>query len=250
MSDEQTPEINVWESRQQVMLHFAGEAAQSLMRKSDPYALEFEYTRKMMAWLPLCPEPADVLLVGLGGGSLSKFCYKHLPESRIVTVEISPAVIGLRKTFHIPPDDERFRIELADAVVYLHNKTAIADIILLDGYTADGLPEALSNDNFYRACAQALRPHGIVIANLWRRDPRFRQQLALLNRIFQRQVVRLSCESGNEVVFAFADAQLPPFAQVWKRAQQLQKQTGLTLPLYLEDMVFNSLNGWFYSDQG
>ena len=108
----------LWETGRSVTLHFGAEAVQSQMSKDAPNRLEFEYTRLMAAFLPFHPEPADILIVGLGGGSLSKFCHHHLPDSRITTVEINPEVIALRDTFLIPPESPRFRIICADAVDY------------------------------------------------------------------------------------------------------------------------------------
>src|SRR5687768_5676420 len=61
-------------------LFFSISAIQSSMRLDDPHALIAAYTRKMMAFLLFRPAPRHVLMIGLGGGSLAKFCYRHLPR--------------------------------------------------------------------------------------------------------------------------------------------------------------------------
>src|SRR5262249_55489323 len=78
-------------------LHFTNDATQSAMLLSDPDALIAQYTRKMMAFLLFNPNPEHIVMIGLGGGSLAKFCYRNLPRSRITVVEISPDVIALRE---------------------------------------------------------------------------------------------------------------------------------------------------------
>ena len=88
---------------------------QSRMRLEDPYALDLEYTRTMMGFLLFQPDPKQIAMIGLGGGSLAKFCHRHLPRARIQVVEINPHVISLRDEFHVPPDDERFRVIHGDA---------------------------------------------------------------------------------------------------------------------------------------
>src|SRR5690606_15673673 len=94
---------------------FSGSAAvQSSMSLLNPYALEFEYTRLMMGFLLFDPDPAHMLMIGLGGGSLPKFCHRYLPQTSIDVVEIDPDVIALRDAFHVPPDDARFRVIAAD----------------------------------------------------------------------------------------------------------------------------------------
>ena len=252
MTDQPDTDLNdstpyTWESRQRIALHFSTDAVQSIMRKDDPWALEIDYTKMMMSFLPVLPEPADILVIGLGGGSLSKFCYRHLPEARITTLEINPAVIALRETFHIPADDDRFRIIAADAADWLRGKRGVADVILLDAYMADGMPPPLTTDAFVTDCLAALRPGGILCANLWRRAPDFRAMLAKFNRTFDRKVLRISCDTGNEVMFAFHRPDLPPFQKAWKAALSWQGRTGLNLPGYLEDLVFHPQNTWFYN---
>jgi spermidine synthase len=69
---------------------------QSEMRIDVPDELVSEYTRKMMGFLAFQPNPANVLIIGLGGGSLVKYCYRHLPTTRITAVEIDSDVLALR----------------------------------------------------------------------------------------------------------------------------------------------------------
>ena len=51
-------------------LHVGGEAIQSTMRLSDPWALALDYTRCMMALLPCHLPRRDAPMIGLGGASL------------------------------------------------------------------------------------------------------------------------------------------------------------------------------------
>ena len=88
-----------------ISLRFGPWHVQISMIKADPDVLILGYTRAMMAFLLLVPEPKDILIVGLGGGSLSKYCHRLLPAARITTVEISQKVIDLRDRFFIPADN-------------------------------------------------------------------------------------------------------------------------------------------------
>ena len=56
------------------VLFFTPDAVQSAMSTDDPCELLCTYTRKMMSFLLLVPEPQHVLMIGLGGGSIAKFC--------------------------------------------------------------------------------------------------------------------------------------------------------------------------------
>ena len=100
-------------------MHFTNEATQSAMLLADPNALIAQYMRKMMAFLLFNPQPEHIVMLGLGGGSLPKFCYRHLPRSRITVVEINEDVIALRNEFCIPKDDARLRVVHADAGTFM-----------------------------------------------------------------------------------------------------------------------------------
>ena len=62
-------------------LYFTQANLQSVMSLDEPDALIAAYTRKMMAFLLFNPAPKRITMIGLGGGSLAKFCYRNLPRS-------------------------------------------------------------------------------------------------------------------------------------------------------------------------
>jgi hypothetical protein len=78
----------VYADERTVALHFDISAIQSRMRRDDPYRLDLDYTRAMMGFLLFRPDPRSILAIGLGGGSLPKYCYRHLPSADITVVEI------------------------------------------------------------------------------------------------------------------------------------------------------------------
>jgi spermidine synthase len=57
-------------------LYFSWAYVQSRMRIEEPVALELCYTRKMMSFLLFHTNPRALLLLGLGGGSLAKYCWR------------------------------------------------------------------------------------------------------------------------------------------------------------------------------
>src|SRR5438477_3075268 len=107
--------IAVSDSRGVRTLHVGGEAIQSAMRLDDPFALALDYTRCMMAFLLFHPEPRQALMLGLGGGSLAKFFYRHLRKTKIRVAELDPRVVAVsRAQFSLPPDDARLQVAIGD----------------------------------------------------------------------------------------------------------------------------------------
>lgn len=156
----------VYESLSSKALHFSISAIQSRMQLTDPYALDLAYTRTMMGFLMFKPEPATVAMIGLGGGSMAKFCWRYLPRTRIQVVEINPHVIALRDEFKVPPDDERFSVIRGDGALFVRHCATPVDVLLVDGFDSDGLPARLSSQRFYDDCHDALQPGGIMVVNL------------------------------------------------------------------------------------
>ena len=173
-----------------------------------PNALYLEYTRSMMGFVLFNPAPENVAMIGLGGGSLAKFCYKHLTTSNIVVVEINPYVIALRNEFLVPEDDERFSVIEADGAQFVSSSSQAFDVILVDGYDHKGLPPALSTQGFYDDCFGTLAPNGILVVNLHADHRHYDIHIDRIGRSFNNAVLLVEDKrEGNSVVFAQKDQQ-------------------------------------------
>lgn len=184
-------------------LHFGPSRIQSRMRLREPAELLFDYTRVMMGFLLFRAAPRRIAAVGLGGGSLAKFCHRYLTRTRIDVVEIDARVIALRDAFLIPLDDRRLAIRLGDGVDFVAAAERRFDAILLDGYDETGMPARLRSARFVAACRAALRPHGMLVVNVDRGDPGLDVFLRRLRRGFADDVLVVDDDDrGNAVVFA------------------------------------------------
>jgi len=230
--------LEVTEERGLRTLHLGGRAIQSLMRVSRPWDLELAYTRAMMGFLMFNPTPQDVLMVGLGGGSLAKFIRKHLPQTRIAAVEIDPRVIAAARThFELPPDDETLTVVEADGALYVKQRPDSADIILLDGFDAGNQVEALATQKFYTACYRALKPGGVLVVNLWGGDTDFAEYFARLSRAFDGEAGWIAVQyKTNIIVLAFKDAGAANrLDEVRPQLEARSKQFGLDLRGFARD---------------
>jgi spermidine synthase len=197
------PEIHT-EGRR-VSLRFNMDSIQSTMHLDDPTRLELEYTRTMMLFLLFNAVPRAILMIGLGGGSLPKFCHHHLPDADITVVEINPAVIALRELFQVPPDSARFRVLEDDGARHVRATGVRYDVILVDGFHAEGQPEALGTQDFYDACRAILQPEGVLVVNL-DSDPAVSEPLiARLEHAFDGGVQSMLTDGGtNRIALATA----------------------------------------------
>jgi spermidine synthase len=197
-------------------LAFLPGEVQSEMRLARPAELMLAYSRAMMCFALFVPRPRHILMVGLGGGSLAKFCHRHFPHARITVVELRADVIALREQFCVPPDDARFTVVHADAATYLAGAADSVDVLVVDGFDHAGLPPALGSSRFYADCRRALRHGGVLVANIFSYDPLYPAMLGRLQLMFGGRVCWLDQVAGNNrILFAVkapldADPAMPP----------------------------------------
>lgn len=220
-------------------LHLGSDTIQSAMRLSAPNDLELSYTRAMMGFLLFHPDPREVLMVGLGGGSLAKFVYHRLPGAVSTVVEINPRVVAAaRHFFFVPPDDERLHVRLIDAAEYVVEHRSRFDVILADGFGIDAPIDALTTQDFYEACHAALTPDGVLVVNLWGSDRRFDTFLKRIEAAFEGLTVLLPAEKkGNIIVLAFRKSPgQPRWEDLRHRAKELESAYGLEFPRFVDQL--------------
>lgn len=211
-------------------LHFDEKFIQSAMRISAPDALLLSYTQAMMAFLLFNPEPRHILMIGLGGGSLAKYCHRKLPSTRITVLELDSDVIHLRGKFVIPDDNQRFQIIHADAADYLDTIDHQVDVILHDGFTADGLAPSLCTEPFYRSCHAALERDGVLVSNLWGDAADLMPVMQRLYAVFDWRLWWTGASgSFNRIVFSAKDIDQSRFqSSLAMRAMQLDMHHNLS----------------------
>lgn len=192
-------------------LHFDGLSVQSEMSIDRPDELVLSYTKAMMSFLLFDPSPKRIAMIGLGGGSLAKYCYRHLPQTKITVVEINPDVIALRNEFAIPSDDARFKILLGDGAKFVTDAVGLLDVLMVDGYDAGGLPAQLSSQRFYDDCYASLADNGIMVANLSGSNLNYKEYFARIHSSFGNRVVVVSADDSlNKIAIAVKNSKFIP----------------------------------------
>jgi spermidine synthase len=211
---------------------------QSAMSITDPFRLVLDYTRAMMGFLLFNPSPKTIEIIGLGGGSLAKYCHKFLPGASIRGVEIDPDVIAVANQFHMPPSSGRFEIIWADGSKFVAQDEQRTDILLVDGFDTGGKPARLCSPEFYQHCRTRLTPGGILVANLC--DHAWKHGIILSHiRDCFGEVIVVPVEAGmNQVVFAF-ESGCPriDYEKLREVARQLDQTHTLSLARLAEDII-------------
>jgi spermidine synthase len=223
--------IEVSENQGIRYLHFGSKLVQGAMRVARPWALELEYTRELMFPLLLRPEswPRAVLQVGLGAASTAKFLFRHRPRARITVVELDADVLAAARAFFRMPDDPRLRIEIGEGHEFTSSTRSQFDLVVVDGFDAEGRPGMLDQSPFYLACRQRLRERGLVAINLIDRGRNLGPGLDRLREAFDGQVHVLPRNPGGNTIVIAGEAVLPTPEALLAAAQKLKAATGLDL---------------------
>ena len=199
--DDDVPQVS--ETLDHRLMQFSDAEIQSRMRLRDPDALDLEYTRLMMGFLLFAGAAERIAMIGLGGGSIAKFCHRHLRRTRLAVAEINPQVVALRERFGLPPDGERLPVHLVDGARFVRDTPVRFDALLVDGFDRHGLPRQLCSQRFYDDAADALQPGGVLVANLHAHHAEEPVWLARVQRSFGHEPLVVHDEDrSNCVVFA------------------------------------------------
>ena len=218
-------------------LCFGPGRTQSVMRISDPYALDLAYTRQMMAFLLFNTQPRRIVLIGLGGGSIAKYCYRYLPCARITVVESDANVIALRNEFLIPHDDSRFSVVCTDGAAYLAGLRRGVDVLLVDALGREGIPDTFANGEFYGNARRCLCSTGVFVMHLAGQQNACIRHLDRIHQVFAEATIAVPAADNTCLVFAQKDGSFEPR---WKwllwQARRLKELFGLEFPAYLQQL--------------
>jgi spermidine synthase len=224
-------------------LHFGSSARQSSMRLSEPNRLNSLYARAMMASLLFQPEPQDVLMIGLGGGTIAKFLLHQFPDCQIQAVEYRRSVLKVARSHFGLPLDPRLKVRIGCGGEYVDKQSRQAsevhDLLLVDAYDHAGMAEEVSNEAFFDGCRTLLREDGLLAINLWMTDnDQFAETLWRIGRSFDHRVIVLPVRKrGNAIAFALGE-NVPKFAlkTLQSKAIELEARYQLEFSHYLLDL--------------
>jgi spermidine synthase len=216
-------------------LHFGSEWVQGRMRISRPSELMLGYAQDMCAALLLVPPPKSIYVAGLGVGSLPRWAFANWGDhfKHMEIVELRADVMALAySAFPLPLADPRLTMTEGDAAkVITKRPPASIDWIWVDCYDSEGGVGTLESEAFYAAAHTALRPNGVLVANLWSSVRRYRGGLRRLSKVFGSDHIVLlpAIETENVTVIA-SKAPLPDLDSRAMQAQARAMQALYKLP--------------------
>ena len=242
------PEVGISETGNIRSLHLGSDTIQSSMNLDNPTELVLSYSRAMMAWLLFLDPPKEeaIGMLGLGAGSLARFCVKHT-RSPLLAVEWNPRVTAACHMFFRLPGSNRLEVEHADAGAWVADplNAGRCPVLMVDLYDAAAEGPVRDSVKFYRDCRRVLGEVGILAVNLFGRHESFGKNIDNLSKAFDDRVVLLpEVEAGNQIVLAFSGPSLAITpAELLERAEVVEGKYGLPARRWARALTRHAVDG-------
>jgi len=129
------------------------------------YYLNFRKTFQRFRFDHLPPQ-AEVLILGLGLGSIPEVLTNHFGQSyHYAAVEIDPVIIELAAKYSLPNIPVNIEIVNSDAMTFLQLDARQYDLICMDVFQDAEVPVEFEDVAFLELLKHSLRPTGALIFN-------------------------------------------------------------------------------------
>ncbi|MGB1262980.1 MAG: spermidine synthase [Cognaticolwellia sp.] len=196
---------------------------QSCMLVDDPQRLVFNYTKLLFSSLLVTPEPERILIIGLGGGTMSNTLHQLFPEASITNVEIDPAVIKVARDYFSFFENERITASAQDGRIFVKRATIKKqqyDWIILDAFNGDYIPEHLMTQEFLQETKQLLSEDGVLAANTFSASELYHFESATYKAVFGDFFNVRNNNNSNRIILA-SKKPLPHDEVIAERAKSL-----------------------------
>ena len=201
----------------------SSQTSQSCMYKNDPDKLVFNYTKLTFASLLVTENPKNVLIIGLGGGTLSNVIHELYPAAKIHNVEIDPAVLKVARDYFNFIETDNVTSSVQDGRIFIKRaaiKKQKYDWIILDAFNGDYIPEHLLTKEFFEEVKSVLAEGGVIAANTFSSSKLYEHESATYHSVFGDFINVSRPNRSNRIILAGVKT-MPTQAQLNKRIKAL-----------------------------
>ena len=213
----------------------------SCITLNNPDTIMFDCNKMMMGSLYLHPNPRRVLMIGMGGATLTTTFSKILPGADIDVVEIDPAMVRVAQEYFNFHPSARTRITIEDGRVFVKRAAARRekyDLIVLDAFDEKYIPPHMMTVDFLREVKSIMARDGVLAANTYRTPSRYDSESATYQAVFGTFFNLKNSSKKSRVVIA-KQGELPSEAVLATNARALEYkfakfgvQSSWLLPLF------------------
>jgi len=197
--------------------HYRTDNSQSCFFMDRPELLFYNYSRVVLSTLLLKPDIQNILIVGLGGGTLPTAFSQAQTGAQIDVVEIDPAVTRVARTYFPFGTNEQLRTHEADGRVFV--KRAIKrgetyDLVVLDAFNSEYIPEHMLTREYLEEVKSVISPGGVLVANTFSHSALYDSESVTYKTVFGDFI---NVRVGNRLIL-WQDGGLPTRDEVLENA--------------------------------
>ena len=200
-----------------------GDRNQTCMMVEDRDLLVFDYTRMSFAGLLLKQDPEDILVIGLGGGSIPMTFADLFPNAKIDVVEIDEAVVRVAEEYFYYSDTDNMTVYVDDGRPFIKRagiRGQKYDYIFLDAFSGDYIPEHMLTREFLEEVKTIMSEDGVLVANTFSTSRLYDHESVTYQRAFGEFYNFKLPTSGNRIIIAQLDA-LPPRGEMVEESRRI-----------------------------
>ncbi|MBR0778914.1 fused MFS/spermidine synthase [Bradyrhizobium diazoefficiens] len=223
--------IYVYQRAQYVILTFGHNKqiyTESVFNSGDDRELLIPYTQFMTTALMYAKNVHSILEIGTGGGRTAWYLHRFLPDVRVTSVELDPAVVELSRKYFGLKDEPNFLVDAKDGRLFLSQSKDRYDVIMIDAYRGPFVPFHLLTKEFYQIVKDHLAEGGIVVQNVASDTMLFDAAMKTIGAVFPQLEFYKSDDNFVTVAYDGPERKAEDLAAV---AAERDKAYGLRYPL-------------------
>ncbi|MBT4879940.1 MAG: fused MFS/spermidine synthase [Alphaproteobacteria bacterium] len=196
---------------------------QSMYNPLDSTELAMSYGRIMTLGVlyPTTKEIKKVLMIGLGGGRITSYLSQYMKNTHFTGVELSPEVIKVAQQYFDVKPSEKIKIVESEGWKFLKGSKEKFDLIFLDAYWKEILPEHLKGEAFYKEVKKHLVSGGAVVQNVFNKRYFLSEAEDVMTKLFDHVDI---FERGHNFILIGYDGPLKTESEKVTLAETLQKK--------------------------
>ncbi len=169
---------------------------------------KLNYSSLLFSALLFAPDPRRVLVIGLGAGVVPREMVFHLRLAQVDVIELDPEILNVATKFFKFKEGSRLKVIIGDAREVVTGMQAAGhepyDIIILDAFQGDYIPDSLVTVEFLSAVRSLLSETGVVAANMFNTHDWFGSQVRTFGNAFGERLYALHGTRAPATTILFA----------------------------------------------
>ena len=197
-----------------------GSSRQGCIFLQEPDKVVFDYIHLLTGSLFLEPVPKRILIVGLGVGTQTNLLMRVVPGAKIDVVELDPAVVKIARDYFNFRESENTTVTVQDGRVFVKRSGragAIYDLIILDAFGEQYIPEHMITREFIQEVKAIMAPRGVLAVNTFSGSSLYDNESVTYQAVFPKF---FNLRMSNRIIIA-RNGDLPGHAELQANAAML-----------------------------